>query len=506
MHSSKKIDSNTILLNPYEKMPALDPHCTIPGASVVRDYACTLSQADVEQNKNKFYIIQLLKNGSTYYVWARYGRTGEPKGSIRSETFTQEHEAITVFCKRYYEKTGNRWGVDPFVPKKNKYVEIEMEEPEVVQDTNSSSSTSSLDPRVVRVVEMFSSEKLMKSTLTLLDVDISKFPIGKISKTQIAKGEEILKVLRLYIEQSKTATANNLSRFGYSDAGEFIASRVLTLSSEFWSLIPYASSRNKPPPKISTPEQLSKCVELLEVIGNIGITAKIIEKKQSIDTVYDGLRTSMVPIDSGTDEWNMLCTYVSRTHGSTHPYRLDVQEIFAIDRVDHNAKLDPKNYFASVGNHRLLFHGSRMSNTVGIFSEGLRVPRPHQIVNGATLGPGIYLADSVTKSFNYCCAEPPENIGFVLVVEAALGQSDDVRTMKGDPLPRGCTSRKANGDWTPDETEFVKWSKDDKVVIPSGKLIPQTRLSGPCTFQYNEYVVFDPRLYRLRYLLVLKKV
>ena len=70
-----------------------------------------------------------------------------------------------------------------------------------------------------------------------------------------------------------------------------------------------------------------------------------------------------------------LETYVTDSHGPTNHYTLEVLDMFAIDRVNHGSKLDPKNYFASVSNHQLLFHGSRMSNTVGIFSEGLRIPK-----------------------------------------------------------------------------------------------------------------------------------
>ena len=129
-------------------MPILDKYCRIAGASIFKDYACTLNQADVEHNKNKFYIIQLIQRATNYYVWARYGRTGEI-GANRCETFTQEHEAVKAFCKRYYEKTGNRWGVDPFI-KKDKYDEIELEEPEVVVQSKTQSLTkiSKLDPRV----------------------------------------------------------------------------------------------------------------------------------------------------------------------------------------------------------------------------------------------------------------------------------------------------------------------------------------------------------------------
>ena len=97
---------------------------------------------------------------------------------------------------------------------------------------------------------MFSSEQLMRSTLTLFDVDISKFPVGKISKAQIAKGEDILKVLRDYITQPADITAKTLTDFGCDDPKTYINSRISTLSSEFWTLIPYASSRLKPPPRL----------------------------------------------------------------------------------------------------------------------------------------------------------------------------------------------------------------------------------------------------------------
>ena len=68
-----------------------------------------------------------------------------------------------------------------------------------------------------------------------------------------------------------------------------------------------------------------------------------------------------------------------------------------------------------------------MNNTIGIFSEGLRRSEEPSDFQWATLEPGIYLADRVTKSFNYCGAVPPDNIGFILVVEAALGKSDVVQ-------------------------------------------------------------------------------
>jgi hypothetical protein len=50
----------------------------------------------------------------------------------------------------------------------------------------------------------------------------------------------------------------------------------------------------------------------------------------------------------------------------------------------------------------LLWHGSRVSNFVGILSQGLRIAPPEAPVSGYLFGKGIYLADMAEKSIHYC--------------------------------------------------------------------------------------------------------
>jgi Poly(ADP-ribose) polymerase catalytic domain len=50
----------------------------------------------------------------------------------------------------------------------------------------------------------------------------------------------------------------------------------------------------------------------------------------------------------------------------------------------------------------LLWHGSRSSNFAGILSQGLRIAPPEAPVTGYMFGKGIYFADMVSKSANYC--------------------------------------------------------------------------------------------------------
>ena len=55
-----------------KRKPKVDSH--IPLASsyeVVDDWDCMLNQTNIGHNNNKYYVIQLLKRGSAFYVWTR---------------------------------------------------------------------------------------------------------------------------------------------------------------------------------------------------------------------------------------------------------------------------------------------------------------------------------------------------------------------------------------------------------------------------------------------------
>ena len=69
----------------------------------------------------------------------------------------------------------------------------------------------------------------------------------------------------------------------------------------------------------------------------------------------------------------------------------------------------------------LLWHGSRTTNYAGILSQGLRIAPPEAPVTGYMFGKGIYFADMVSKSANYCWTSQNNPIGFVLLSEVALG-------------------------------------------------------------------------------------
>lgn len=70
----------------------------------------------------------------------------------------------------------------------------------------------------------------------------------------------------------------------------------------------------------------------------------------------------------------------------------------------------------------LLWHGSRLTNFVGILSQGLRIAPPEAPVTGYMFGKGVYFADMVTKSANYCFTSRENNVALMLLCEVALGE------------------------------------------------------------------------------------
>eukprot|EP01006_Ploeotia_vitrea_P052035 TRINITY_DN67632_c7_g1_i1.p1 TRINITY_DN67632_c7_g1~~TRINITY_DN67632_c7_g1_i1.p1 ORF type:complete len:225 (-),score=19.38 TRINITY_DN67632_c7_g1_i1:522-1196(-) len=89
--------------------------------SVCDDYHCTLNLANIAINCNKFFVIQVLADGNQFYMWARWGRVGEP-GRCKLTKCTTKAEAVTLFEKKFWDKTGNKWkDRHNFTPKTNKY-------------------------------------------------------------------------------------------------------------------------------------------------------------------------------------------------------------------------------------------------------------------------------------------------------------------------------------------------------------------------------------------------
>ncbi len=103
-------------------------------------------------------------------------------------------------------------------------------------------------------------------------------------------------------------------------------------------------------------------------------------------------------MDKNSDEFKLIEKYVKNTHAQTHKnFHLQIDEVFTLRK-----EVEEQRYRKDIHNKQLLWHGSRLTNYVGILSQGLRIAPPEAPVTGYMFGKGVYFADMVSKSANYC--------------------------------------------------------------------------------------------------------
>lgn len=139
----------------------------------------------------------------------------------------------------------------------------------------------------------------------------------------------------------------------------------------------------------------------------------------SLDQYYSKLNTEIKSIPRGSEEFKIIQEYITNTHAETHKsYELEIVDLFDVKRQGEEKRFKP---FKKLHNRMLLWHGSRTTNFAGILSQGLRIAPPEAPSTGYMFGKGIYFADMVSKSANYCFTSPGNNHGLLLLCEVALG-------------------------------------------------------------------------------------
>lgn len=144
-----------------------------------------------------------------------------------------------------------------------------------------------------------------------------------------------------------------------------------------------------------------------------------------------------------------------------------------------------------------MWHGSRLTNFVGILTHGLKIAPPEAPATGYMFGKGIYFADMVSKSANYCCTNPSNSTGLMLLCEVALGDMVEYENAHYvTKLPKNKHSVKGIGRTEPDPKE--SYIREDGVEIPLGK--GKVLDSKPSSLLYNEYIVYDVAQVNCQYL------
>ncbi|KAJ0068472.1 hypothetical protein NL108_008437 [Boleophthalmus pectinirostris] len=475
----------------------VDEHCYLSG-EVYEDYDCMLNQTNIGHNNNKFYVIQVIKDGpSCFHTWTRWGRVGET-GQNKPSTFKTVGEAIKEFEKKFKDKTKNNWSDrDNFVSHPGKYTLIEVDgeqDAEVKVDSVDGKSKSNknvqpctLNKPTQKLMELIFSTDMFKEAMEEMNLDIKKMPLGKLSKMQIAKGFDVLEEIE--------AALNRKSK----------QSELEELSSKFFTIIPHNFGRVRPP-TINSNEIIEKKKEMLMVLADIELAQTLkseTEKAQEemIETVphpadqdYSSLKCNLTLLDKKSQTYKIIEKYLNETKCSY--MKISILNVWEVDRFTEGERFSENDHLE---NRRLLWHGTNIAVVAAILKSGLRI-MPH---SGGRVGKGIYFASENAKSAGYVAMS--KNTGIMFLNEVALGKEYTVTTDHCTlrRAPKGFDSVVARGTVEPDPSQDVVITLDGKqVAVPQGPAIAQPQYTGS-HFSNSEYLVYKESQCRIRYLLEL---
>jgi len=303
---------------------------------------------------------QLLENGGDYKTWTRWGRVGE-SGQNAVLGNGSLGDALKNFEKKFKDKSGLKWADRGEKPKPNKYVFVERSyepdsEDEKDDDEDSAKAGAAaerndnpppkctLEPAVESLMELIFNQKYFEATMASLNYDAAKLPLGKLSKATITRGYQILKDLSDLLDDP-------------TRAAEYEG-----LSNMYYSTIPHAFGRNRPP-IISTNEQLKKEIELMESLTDLKDADLIMKKEKKNDDVhlldsrFKGLgMREMTPLDRSTEEFAGVSDYLLKTCGATHSVKYDVMDVFRIQRDGEEERFQNSPFSKVDSDRRLLWY------------------------------------------------------------------------------------------------------------------------------------------------------
>lgn len=478
---------------------------------------CTLNYTNIQTNSNKFMILQLLKNDTTdsFAIFSRGGRVGFA-GKYTTDLFMDRTLAWKMFTESFYKKTGNTWenkNNDTIASSNNiKYQLVQMKYHDDYVDndplllninknknnnknknttsTNSADSntpTVVLDDKIIKFISLISNKDLFDQTMKQFMIDSTRLPLGKISISQIGKAYKILDNISEIIDPSKKSNEPKMTK-------PEIKKELAKYSSQFYSIIPYASGLSAPP-SIESSATLSDKLDLLKTLEQILVVADKIANP-AVTNHYNTYLKLNVGLETVTDPAiiDRINKYALNTSAQQHKFKFNIKTILKVNRPDEQSNIDK---FKGIGNRQLLWHGSRVANIMGILSTGLKINPMNVIRTGSMFGNGLYFSNTASKSAQYIHAK--QN-GIILLCEVALGtcyelgQSQYITT-----LPTGYHSTHGLGRNIPDKSQYYVDKDDDDLIYPMGSLKPVQIQSS---LFFDEFIVYDARQIKIKYVLV----
>ena len=209
-------------------------------------YSVVLEAVSIQDDVNSYYKLQVLEHDKKpkYYVFRSWGRVGTTIGGNKVENFYEKADAVREFERLYKEKTGNRWSKrHEFKKVAGRFYPLESKLAKPIQEL---------------VSTIFDIES-MKKALVEFEIDLTKMPLGKLSKKQIETAYTIL-----------TEAQDMIKNEDGTDT------KFLDASNRFFTLIPHDFGMKKPP-ILNNPDIVKNKIEMLDNLLEIEVAYSLLK-------------------------------------------------------------------------------------------------------------------------------------------------------------------------------------------------------------------------------------
>jgi len=407
------------MANPTDSDKTPVDHCfsAVKSSEVVTDddnepYSLFMTKVDIKKGdygEYLFYRMQVIheKNRDNYLLFNRWGRIGED-GMHQETPYPSKEECIKEFCKIFKDKSGNDWADRASFKKVEKKYQLYLTTKKNKNDClkpidwdDKKHPKCKLDKDIRTLVRTIADVKLYHRWFGKFNIDSQYLPFGRLTKTLLNEAKKLLLDIKHAQDElkEKTKVYTDIDYDGIFKLKELIADK----SSRFYELIPDNRFKNSPIRPIDNETTLSEKVETVNSLLNFEVSSKILlgslyrmKEKHPLEYCFESLNVRVLPLTKESGEYQVIKKYVKRGYPG---YNKDfIINVFALERKGEAERI---SQWKNMKNRMYLWHGSKISNYMGILSEGLRIAPPEAPATGYMFGKGIYLADTFQKSYNY---------------------------------------------------------------------------------------------------------
>ena len=444
-------------------------------------YAVTLNYTNVQNNNNKFYIIQLLQDIHTkkfgvLYRWGRIGFFGQVNYVIY-QTFEEAREAFLIKLQGKLE-----YG----------YIKIKMQN-KIKQEKNNDEldkNDDGLEKPLANLIRLIFDLKSMNQQIMKIGYDSDKIPLGQLSPEVISQGYKFLKNLENIIGNTNDKKSINTKE-------------IYDLSSKYFTIIPHNFGMNNMHKfVINSQERIKEENELLDSIKNIKIVSGILQQTNnnnkekneiSLKEKLNEFKYDVAYVSKEENIYSIIDKYLSKSNEIKNSPKIKLIDLFSVKEKNSINITNNKN-------KKLLWYGIRIQNFANVFKSGLSLPPPEAPIYSYMFGKGIYFSDVAIKSFYN--SHPQNNIGLMLLCEVDLGNIEE--RLKADvnlpnTLEQGKNSVKVLGMNFPDEKG--SYFDENGIEIPLGDILINQDENKKTYFGFNEYIVYNLDQIKIKYIL-----